>query len=759
MTLLEKLGLPAKPKVQPTAATGASPGLGDQIRQGLHKQLEDAKASAREALLSGLGTAKGVATQVTEAADTAMWAASEVRDGADNLQKRAHEFVAGPKGSTRRKVVDTLFAAPPAAEQPSMNPIDTLARLSDKAKQAGWVDERGNASISAPMSKSLGTAARWVEEKVGGTPADPEMLSTMDKAELRASVGTQVALAFVGAEEVKLLMNAIGAGSAIKAIVESYRVKGEACFKDPALWSGVIGIGLLMAGIKNTGAAAKLAAAAHKYGWMVAAIPPLTQMCIDALDTKTVDEKERQARVKRNMAAALNIIKDVLLHKMSEASGKTPPSGTPATEGKAPPVGIAPVAPAASQPAAKPVTTPTTEPAAQRSVKPAAKPTAKPAERPAATQPLKGWITEEAPKAANDNVELPPANDNVVPLPKPHVQEVPLAKAAGAENMSAGTRKPPAADAGKPLEVVASRADDSGKSVGSSKGPRDASASALTTGAPPPSGRSGTRKPSKPSAAASGADGPAGAKPKRPGNEKKPAKAAPPVAPKAANDNAERAGRTLTSAEINALPGMQKFINRLDEAHLTLDKLGLTPRQLIEMASSDPKNVAKRLNRMLDDHGEIALDLVNDKKLPRDQQVEEDTPTTGKPNPKPPRKRTEAGNFAHKYAEQLNEMITGTGAPSIDALQPGMRAEYSIPDPRRPPSEWQRVDRIDWSGGVVVEIGPSHLRGQKLTEARNYAAMLDKTHPLGGGRRWQPQVITYNQKQVLAFLHQIGYFE
>jgi hypothetical protein len=166
------------------ASSGGSPSLGDQLKQGLRNQFEDAKASARETLLSGLGTAKGVAIQVTEAADTAMWAASEVRDGAAKLRQQAHEFVAGPEASTRRKVIDTLFAAPPVAEQPCMDPIDTLAYLSDEAKKAGLVDERSNASISTPMSKKLDTAARWIEDKVGGKPAEPETLSTMAKEEL-----------------------------------------------------------------------------------------------------------------------------------------------------------------------------------------------------------------------------------------------------------------------------------------------------------------------------------------------------------------------------------------------------------------------------------------------------------------------------------------------------------------------------------------------------------------------------------------------
>ncbi|MBC7942161.1 MAG: hypothetical protein H7Z19_20805 [Chitinophagaceae bacterium] len=478
-------------------------------------------------------------------ADTAMWAATQVRDGADKLSAQAHEFVAGPKGSGRREIIDTLFTAPPAAERPSLNPIDTLAKMSDQTKQSGWVDERGNASISAPMSDTLGKAARWVEDKVGGTPADPEMLSTMDKAELRASIGTQVALAFVGAEEVKLLMNTIGASGAVRAIVESYRVKGEACFKDPALWSGVIGIALLMAGIKNTGAAAKLAAAASKYGWMVAAIPPLTQMCMDALDTKIVDDKERQARTKRNMAAALSIIKDVLLHKISQASGTAPPVSKPPAEGTAstahqPALAAATptIEPPLSAPEfkmpAKPTTAPRKEPESVKPLQgrtreatpkgvnanvelPPATPTSAPHEQPASTKPLPRFepapkaanesvelppakqatapreqpastqplpTIEPTPTAANSDVELPPANENVLPLPISQVQEVPLQKAAGAENMSAGARQPPARDGFK-LEVVASDAKDVGKSGGPSKGPGDDfAATAATTGPP-----------------------------------------------------------------------------------------------------------------------------------------------------------------------------------------------------------------------------------------------------------------------------------
>ena len=61
--------------------------------------------------------------------------------------------------------------------------------------------------------------------------------------------------------------------------------------------------------------------------------------------------------------------------------------------------------------------------------------------------------------------------------------------------------------------------------------------------------------------------------------------------------------------------------------------------------------------------------------------------------------------------------------------------------------------------GWWSRVGPARLHGRKLTEARGYAVLLDESHPLGGGRRWRPQVTTYNQRQVLAYLHKIGYFK
>lgn len=636
MSLLQALGLP--PKRTLTSAAGVapaaeSPSFGEQIKQGLRRELEDTKASAREKLLTAIGTAKGIALQATEAADTAMWAAAEVRDGADRLQKKAHDFVAGPEGSTRRAVVDTLFVAPPAPEQPSLNPISTLAKLSDDAKSGGWVDDRGNASVSTPLAGRLDKAARWVEDKVGGTPAEPEMLSTMDVAELRASVTTQAALAVVGIKEVEVVMAAVGAAAGVRAIVESYRKNGDACFKDPALWSGVIAIGLTLAGIKNTGAAAKLAAAAQKYGWMLAAVPPLTQMCIDALDPKVVDEKERQARVKRNMAVAMNIVKDVLLHKVAQAGGKPP--GTAEPEG-------------AGAPAAARVPGTPEPPAAAAESPPAAGPKTSP---PAATQ------------------EVPP-----VVAPAERAASQPSSKQAAAT-------RTPAPRSGKPLK-------------------------GRLTEAPP----------------------------------------------KAANDNAE----LLTFKEINRLPGMQDFIGRLEQAHISLERIGLTEKQLVAMATSDPKGVAARLDEMLVKHLEMQRELRDNRNLPRDRLIEDDTPRTTKPNPKKPSDKTEAGNFAHRHAEVLNELIGGR-MPSIDSLKPGLRAEFSVPDWRRPPKEWMRVDRIDWEAGVVHEIGPSGRRGEKLQEAKNYAAMLDKTHPRGGAKRWTGEVVVYDQERVLAYLREIGY--
>jgi hypothetical protein len=107
-----------------------------------------------------------------------------------------------------------------------------------------------------------------------------------------------------------------------------------------------------------------------------------------------------------------------------------------------------------------------------------------------------------------------------------------------------------------------------------------------------------------------------------------------------------------------------------------------------------------------------------------------ETPTPGgKPQPE----HFEVGNFGHTYAEEL---IPGNQMPR------GLDPEVTV----KLPGGEVRLDRVDWNEGKIYEIKPNTpeniAAGQQ--QAALYEHYMNQEHPLGEGRSWQSQVVTYD---------------
>ncbi|HSV84406.1 MAG TPA: DUF4157 domain-containing protein [Ramlibacter sp.] len=305
-------------------------GVEDPEGRGLREELANK-------VTSSIGVVKGVATQVTEAVDTAMWVGGEYGD----VRDKAAEKIGGEKGSwghtAATRTMDALVT-------PLMPALPALAEARDQAKDAGLVDkDTGQASLTAPMSEKLNEWAGDAEEALGAAPRDPEMFSPMEKAEIAAAIGTQVALAFVGVEEVKIAMNVVGALSGLRGVVETIR-RSDNWKTDPRFWSSLIGMALSIVGLKHAKAASKITTLLLRYGWVAAAIPPLSALAIDYYTLETSpdlsDEEKRklEARIKQNWGQAIHVLKDAILHVSQSRGGssaKPPEDGLPTQLGPA----------------------------------------------------------------------------------------------------------------------------------------------------------------------------------------------------------------------------------------------------------------------------------------------------------------------------------------------------------------------------------------------------------------------------------------
>ncbi|MFL6651517.1 MAG: DUF4157 domain-containing protein, partial [Sulfurifustaceae bacterium] len=298
------------------AATSAATGEGDPV--------EDVKAAARTKVQEGIGTAKGVVTQVTEVADIALWLGNEYKGARD----KAAKAVGGKEGTAGnfavKKGIDLI------ANVTGMSALPAAAEAGDQLAALGLVDEYGTPNITAPLTEKANEAVKWTEEAIGGTPSDPELFTPAEKAELKASIGVQVALAFTGAEEVKIAMNVIGVLGGLRGVVES--VRHDPNWKTSSrFWGSIIGMVLSVVGLKHTMAASKITTLVLKFGWVAAAIPPMAQMVADYLNTDLTEE-ERERRMKQNWIQVVHVLKDAILHVAQSQGGKSAaPNETPTT--------------------------------------------------------------------------------------------------------------------------------------------------------------------------------------------------------------------------------------------------------------------------------------------------------------------------------------------------------------------------------------------------------------------------------------------
>jgi hypothetical protein len=138
---------------------------------------------------------------------------------------------------------------------------------------------------------------------------------------------------------------------------------------------------------------------------------------------------------------------------------------------------------------------------------------------------------------------------------------------------------------------------------------------------------------------------------------------------------------------------------------------------------------------------------------------------TKSPGGKAPKEKTEAGLMAHKYYENVDDMIQDFAANADKYIEdvprgPHVKKEFTIEHPagRKP-----RIDRLDEKNAKIYEIKPntpeSIAKGR--AQAQQYAEWMNRYHKRADGKVWEVGenggVITYNQNALLNFLKAKGY--
>jgi hypothetical protein len=329
----------------PVGGALAADGLGSRllhVAQGKGDAGEELKGFARDKALEGIGAVKGVVTQVTEVGDTAMWFGNEYGE----LRDKAAEAIGGKPGSPGHEMVKNAIDLGVAATPGGVG-IVQASKANDLAKKAGWVDKSGHASVTEPMARKMNEAGEWIEDKVGGKSENPMFFTPMEKGELEGAIGSQVLLAFTGAEEVKVGLAVVGLAGSVRGIVESIRADRNGFYKNPAFWGSILTAALSVAGLSKLKAAKRIVDIALKGGALLSVVPPLWQLYNDYNDPKLEagDPDERHKVLARDWNAVIRATVDALLViAHAGMKGEAPPKekapgGLGEPEGRAPKTG------------------------------------------------------------------------------------------------------------------------------------------------------------------------------------------------------------------------------------------------------------------------------------------------------------------------------------------------------------------------------------------------------------------------------------
>ena len=387
--------------------------------------VEKAKVEARDYIKEQVGVVEGVANEAATFVDTMVWAETGAPDPTDKVVDK----VAALGGLSKEKREALRSAVQTLTNQPGMHALREGVRKA--AREAHLV----NPVTGAPSSASaVSRAFDWVEKKSDetlfrGMPKEEGLLSRRDIGVLEGSIGSQIALAFTGGEEVQIALKVLGSVQSVEGVVAAIEANPKSWQHDAKFWLQVINLALFMAGLGASSAGKKIASILiNSASTLLATVPAAVQLARDYLHETGPDRDSRlREDIKALIKALAQALQQIIGH--AQASRTARPGG--AAEGTS-----ASPAPAAGTPAAVPVPAEATppvraEPAAAAPVPAAGTPAAVPV--PAeATPPVRAEPAAAAPVPAAGT----PA---AVPVPAEATPPVRAEPAAAAPVPAAGT--------------------------------------------------------------------------------------------------------------------------------------------------------------------------------------------------------------------------------------------------------------------------------------------------------------------------------
>lgn len=388
----------------------------------------------RRVALNAAGALKGVAMEATGIVDTLAWlpqgGSDLARSGVDQASK------AGWLSEDQRKLA---HAAVGVAMGPLADP-----QVKSWAASHGLVDKTtGTIGFSEAAAGLIDEGVKSVApEAFAAQPESGELFTPYEEGELTGAIGSQAALAAVGAKEVEVVLKAVSLIGPIKQFVTAVKSDEKGWYRNASIATSLIGMVLALVNLRSASVGNKITRLVLASGQLVNAVPPAIQLYKHYYDPAMAQDPQREAKLRKEFLEFVKIVGRIVFDIVRQA--RTKPNAAPAHD--ADEAGVKSNAVGEPEPSGAKPTRPQAEPAAREELEPAA------------AKPVPQEPESAAPKPAQPDVEA-------AAKPASSEPQAPAAKASTSEQAAAVTAEPqgaPKANIPEPQQHSSASAESTG---------------------------------------------------------------------------------------------------------------------------------------------------------------------------------------------------------------------------------------------------------------------------------------------------------
>jgi hypothetical protein len=285
-----------------------------------------AREEVRRRTGEALGQVEGVVMEAATMVDTVAWAGTRGVQAVDATVRRASNAagLSPTQSAIAQTVVSTLVdTVVPAA--PAFRAVQSLATATHTTDPV-----TGTVSVSGLVTRGFDAVDRARVAVVGQGRPEYGILTARELGQLEGALGSQVALMFVDAEEVQLLLRGVAALGAIQSIERAIDANPTGWMHDREFWLAVGQAVLFVVGLHASSSGRKLVELLADVGMAsLATAGPVMKL---ADDWRSYHADDREHRIQQDIQGVVRALGQGLITVFNHArqARSTRPSGHPA---------------------------------------------------------------------------------------------------------------------------------------------------------------------------------------------------------------------------------------------------------------------------------------------------------------------------------------------------------------------------------------------------------------------------------------------